>query len=80
MCFSQPHSLNRLKQMTISPLATALKNEITLRDVASPFSEQVLIKGRECDPQKKTGFLVHSHRQLQLFEAPFTAQWRAQLS
>ena len=64
--------------MTIPPLATALKNEITLRDMALPFSEQVLIKRWERDPQKKTGFLAHSRGQQQLFEAPFTAEWRVQ--
>lgn len=79
MSFSQSHFLNRLKQMTISPLATALKNEITLRDMALPFSEQVLIKGWEREPQNKTGFPAHSRRQLQLFEASFTAEWRGQL-
>lgn len=78
MYFSQSHSLKRLKQMTIPPLAIALKNEIILRDTALPFSEQVLIKGWQSDPQKKTGFLAHSRRQLQLFEAPFTAEWRVQ--
>lgn len=79
MYFSQSNSLKRLKQVTIPPLATALKNEIILRDMTLPFSEQVLIKGWQSDPQKKTGFLAHSPRQLQLFEAPFTAEWRVQL-
>lgn len=79
MCFSQAHFLNRLKQMKISPLATALKNEITLRDMALPFSEQVLIKGWEREPQNKTGIPAHSRRQLQLCEASFTAEWRGQL-